>query len=64
MNFCSNCGFRYWELLPDLDSAKERIKELEKQLDELAKNLEEKESYFKLYSEGGQAVGLTTSHEV
>ncbi|XP_076249886.1 protein quick-to-court-like isoform X2 [Rhynchophorus ferrugineus] len=38
---------RYWELVPELDSAKEKIKELESQLEEASRKLEEQEKHAK-----------------
>ncbi|ERL85962.1 hypothetical protein D910_03377 [Dendroctonus ponderosae] len=54
---------RYWELVPELDSAKEKIKELELQLEEASRRLEEqedkaKQTYLQMYSQGQAAARL------
>uniref|UniRef100_A0A1Y1NAG1 GRIP domain-containing protein n=2 Tax=Photinus pyralis TaxID=7054 RepID=A0A1Y1NAG1_PHOPY len=56
----SDVNARYWELVPDLDSAKQHIKELEQQLEDACKKLEEeekkhKESYLQMYNKGQEA---------
>lgn len=53
-------SFRYWQLVPELEQAKERIKELEQRLEEASKNLEEQESkaretYKQMYEQGKEA---------
>ncbi|KAF5270687.1 hypothetical protein FQA39_LY01425 [Lamprigera yunnana] len=65
----SEVNTRYWELVPDLDSAKERIKELEEQLEEACKKLEEeenkhKENYLKMYNQGIEAAKLEHDRQV
>lgn len=60
---------RYWELVPDLESARERIKELEQQLEEACKKLEEqeskqKETYLKMYNQGHEAAKLEFDQQV
>lgn len=52
--------FRYWQLVPELETAKERIKELEQRLEEASKNLEEQEAkarvtYKTMYEQGKEA---------
>ncbi|KAF5291443.1 hypothetical protein FQR65_LT01754 [Abscondita terminalis] len=65
----SEVNTRYWELVPDLESAKERIKELEEQLDKACKKLEEeenkhKEHYLKMYNQGIEAARLEQNRQV
>ncbi|XP_049826578.1 protein quick-to-court isoform X2 [Aethina tumida] len=54
---------RYWELVPELDTARDRIKELEVQLEEASKKLQEqedkqKQSYLQMYNKGQEAARL------
>uniref|UniRef100_A0AAR5PC19 GRIP domain-containing protein n=1 Tax=Dendroctonus ponderosae TaxID=77166 RepID=A0AAR5PC19_DENPD len=60
---------RYWELVPELDSAKEKIKELELQLEEASRRLEEqedkaKQTYLQMYSQGQAAARLEQENAV
>ncbi|XP_050302282.1 protein quick-to-court isoform X2 [Anthonomus grandis grandis] len=60
---------RYWELVPELDAAKERIKELELQLEEASRKLEEqedkaKQTYLQMYSQGQAAARLEQENAV
>lgn len=53
-------AFRYWQLVPELETARERIKDLEQRLEEASKNLEEqdskaRETYKKMYEQGREA---------
>ncbi|XP_044759605.1 uncharacterized protein LOC123317241 isoform X2 [Coccinella septempunctata] len=50
---------RYWQIVPELDTAKARIKDLEKQLEDSCQNLEDleakkKESYMEMTRQHGQ----------
>lgn len=60
---------RYWELVPELDAAKERIKELELQLEEASKKLSEqednaKQTYLEMYSKGQTAARIEHENTV
>ncbi|XP_018570332.1 myosin-9 isoform X2 [Anoplophora glabripennis] len=60
---------RYWQLVPELETAKERIKELEQQLEEASKKLEEqeekaKETYAKMYTQGQEAAKVERENMV
>lgn len=55
--------------MPDLDNAKERIKELEVQLEEALKKLEEQEEkhkqiYLQMYAQGQQAAKMEREQQV
>lgn len=55
--------YSYWELVPDLEVAKQKIKELEQQLEEACKKLEEREGahkqmYLQMYNQGHEAAKL------
>lgn len=59
----SDINTRYWELVPDLEAARERIKELEGKLDEACRKLEEqsdkhKQMYLEMYKQGQEAARL------
>lgn len=61
--------FRYWELVPDLDVARDRIKDLEHQLEEASRKLEEQEDkhkqlYLQMYSQGQEAARLEHENQV
>lgn len=65
----SEINARYWELVPDLDAAKERIKELEQSLDDACRKLEEsedksKQMYLQMYRQGQQAAKLEQEKHV
>ncbi|KAK5641765.1 hypothetical protein RI129_010312 [Pyrocoelia pectoralis] len=65
----SDVNARYWELVPDLDSAKQHIKELEQQLEDACKKLEEeerkhKESYLQMYNKGQEAAKLEHDRQI
>ncbi|CAH0564642.1 unnamed protein product [Brassicogethes aeneus] len=54
---------RYWELVPELETARDRIKELELQLEEASTKLQEqedkqKENYLQMYNKGQEAAKL------
>lgn len=60
---------RYWELVPELDTARDRIKELEVQLEEASKKLQEqedkqKQSYLQMYNKGQEAARLEHENRV
>lgn len=60
---------RYWQLVPEVESAKDRIKELEQQLEEASKKLEEqeakaKETYAKMYTQGQEAAKIERENMV
>lgn len=61
--------FRYWQLVPDLEAAKERIKELEQQLEDACKKLEQqedkqKQTYLQMYNQGLAAAKLEQEKKV
>lgn len=61
--------FRYWQLVPELECARERIKELEKELDEACKKLEDrdekhKQTYLEMYNQGQEAARLEQEQKV
>lgn len=56
-------------MVPELETAKERIKELEQQLEEASKKLEEQEekatdTYAKMYTQGQEAAKLERENVV
>lgn len=60
---------RYWELVPELETARERIKDLEQRLEEASKNLEEQEAkardtYKKMYEQGKEAAKMEQENVV
>lgn len=60
---------RYWQLVPDLDAARERIKELETQLEEACQKLEQqedkqKQTYLQMYTQGQAAAKLEQEKKV
>lgn len=60
---------RYWELVPDLETAKERIRELEQQLEEACRKLEQQEEkqnqmYLQMFSQGQEAARLEHEKQV
>ncbi|XP_071051786.1 protein quick-to-court isoform X2 [Onthophagus taurus] len=60
---------RYWQLVPELDCAREKIKELEKELDEACKNLEDteeknKKMYLQMYKKGEEAAKIEQENKV
>lgn len=66
---CVNLFCRYWQLVPESDSARERIKDLEQRLEEASKNLEEQESkaretYKQMYEQGKEAAKLERDNVV
>lgn len=61
--------YRYWELVPEQDAAKERIKELEVQLEKASRKLQEqedksKQTYLEMYSQGQAAARLEQENAV
>lgn len=65
----SEINSRYWQLVPDLDAARERIKELEQQLEEACNKLEQqeekhKEMYLQMYNQGHAAAKLEQEKHV
>ncbi|XP_065161959.1 protein quick-to-court isoform X2 [Atheta coriaria] len=60
---------KYWEIVPEFENAKERIHELEVQLEEALKKLEEQEekhkkSYLQVYAQGKEAERLDHENKV
>lgn len=60
---------RYWQLVPELETARERIKDLEQRLEEASKNLEEqetkaKDTYKKMYEQGKEAAKMEQENVV
>ncbi|KAJ3624969.1 hypothetical protein MTP99_018556 [Tenebrio molitor] len=60
---------RYWELVPELDLAKEKIKELESQLEEACHKLtqqeeKQKKTYLEMYNQGQEAGRLERENKV
>ncbi|RZC38071.1 myosin heavy chain, clone 203 [Asbolus verrucosus] len=60
---------RYWELVPELDLAKEKIKELESQLEEACQKLaqqeeKQKKTYLEMYNQGQEAARLERENKV
>ncbi|XP_066261474.1 protein quick-to-court-like isoform X1 [Euwallacea similis] len=60
---------RYWELVPELDAAKEKFKELELQLEEASRKLQEqedkaKQTYLQMYSQGQAAARMEHENSV
>ncbi|XP_017786516.1 PREDICTED: myosin-11 isoform X2 [Nicrophorus vespilloides] len=60
---------RYWDLVPDLDNAKDRIKELESQLEDALRKLEEqddkhKQVYLQMYAQGQEAAKVEREQQV
>lgn len=60
---------RYWELVPDLQTAKERIKELEQQLEEASEKLQQQEEkqkqmYLQMFNQGQEAARLEQEKQV
>jgi len=60
---------KYWELVPDYDNAKERIKELEVQLEEVSRKLEDqddksKQMYLQMYAQGQEAAKMEREKQI
>jgi chromosome segregation ATPase len=60
---------RYWELVPELDLAKEKIKELESQLEDACHKLtqqeeKQKKTYLEMYNQGQEAGRLERENKV
>ncbi|KAK9696393.1 GRIP domain [Popillia japonica] len=60
---------RYWQLVPELECARERITELEKQLDDACKKLQEqdekhKQTYLQMYHQGQEAAKIEQEQRV
>lgn len=60
---------RYWELVPELDVAKDKIKELENQLEDACHKLsqqedKQKQTYLEMYNKGQEAERLEREHRV
>lgn len=60
---------RYWELVPELDLAKSKIKELESQLEEACQKLaqqeeNQKKNYLEMYRQGQEAANLEREQRV
>ncbi|XP_008196760.1 protein quick-to-court isoform X2 [Tribolium castaneum] len=60
---------RYWELVPELDLAKSKIKELESQLEEACQKLaqqeeKQKKTYLEMYRQGHEAANLERENRV
>lgn len=65
----AECNTRYSDIVPDYEHAKQRIRELEKQLEDLQRKLvehEEKQNrmYLHMYQQGQEAERLTRADEV
>ncbi|XP_044272437.1 myosin-11 isoform X2 [Tribolium madens] len=60
---------RYWELVPELDLAKSKIKELESQLEDACQKLaqqeeKQKKTYLEMYQKGQEAANLERENRV
>lgn len=60
---------RYWQLVPDLETAKERIRELEAQLEEASQKLQQQEEkqkqmYLQMFNQGQEAARLEHEKQV
>lgn len=60
---------RYWQLVPELETARDRIKDLEQRLEEASKNLDEqeaksRETYKQMYEQGKEAAKMEQENVV
>lgn len=65
----AECNGRYADLVPDYEQAKEKIRELEKQLEDLQRKLQEQEDkqnkmYLHMYTKGQEAERITHADKV
>lgn len=65
----AECNERYADLVPDYEQAKERIRELEKQLEDLQKKLQEQEDkqnkmYLHMYTKGQESERISHADKV
>lgn len=65
----SEINARYWQLVPDLEAAREKIAELEQHLDEACRKLEEqndkhKQMYLQMYQQGQEAAKMECEAQI